>query len=108
MSRKKILFKVNGQVVVEETRDLYLNEIDEMKWIVASECSCHYDDVDTETIETTIELSEIDVTTEGAFDWKDTTAQIICGVSCLLKPGSDEYLDALSKGILEDYLIFNK
>jgi hypothetical protein len=30
--RTKLLFKINNEIVLEESTDLYLNQIDELKW----------------------------------------------------------------------------
>lgn len=103
--RKKIQFKINGKVVVEETNDLYLNQIDEMKWIIASELECRYEDIEVETIELSNEYSDFDVTIDGLMNWKDTQGKIITGVSTQVKFGSSEHLDLIGKLIsILDYI----
>lgn len=105
--RRKILFKINDEVVVEETRDLYPNQIDEMKWIIASECECTYDDVAVEFEEVKDELSDdIDVSDNGLIFSSALYHTPINGVYCSLKEGSDEYLDAILDGTIENYLNF--
>lgn len=104
--RKKIVFKVNNQIVLEDRRDLYPNQIDELKWFVAGECSCHYEDVDMEIVEATEELSEIDVDNHGLFDWKSLDCIYLTGVGLPFTEGSDEYLDAVNNGTLETFLQF--
>ena len=106
-SRKKILFKVNNQIVLEEHRDLFLNQIDEMKWFVASECSCHYDEVEVESVDNNMELSELDIDNQGLFDWKSLDCIYISGVKLSLVEGSDAHLEAISNGTIENFLIFN-
>ena len=54
----------------------------------------------------TTEISEIDVTADGMFDWSDVEAKILTGVKVDLVEGSDEYLDAINNGSVENYLIF--
>ncbi len=102
--RKKILFKINGVVVVEDTRDLLLDEIEKMKWVVAEECECMYDDVDveTETFNTEHELSEYDVSTEGLFNWKDPYFKLVTGVK--LVGSMDDLLDCIGKKYRDNYL----
>lgn len=104
--RKKILFKVKDQIVMEDNRDLYPNQIDELKWFVANECSCHYEDVDTEIVENTRELSEMDVDKFGMFDWKSMDCTYITGLALSLVEGSNEHLEAINNGSLETFLIF--
>lgn len=103
MERKKILFKIKGKVVVEETRDLFLNEIDEMMWIVASECECSIHDVDVE-IEVTNsnkELSDYDVSCTGIVAWKDPYFKTITGVQCITN--MDDFLDSMNtKNVAEN------
>lgn len=105
--RKKILFKVNNETVLEESSDLFLNQIDEMKWGIAEACSCTYDDVEVEMVSLPLETSDIDVTPDGMHYWKDTEGKLLTGVSCLLVLGSDEHLDAILNGTIENYLIIN-
>ncbi len=104
--RRVTVFKVNNEIVIEEPRDLLVSQIESMKWIIASELECSYDEIDVETIDLPLDLSEIDVTTTGMFNWKDTQGKILTGVTLNLIEGSDEYLDALNKGELEDHIIF--
>jgi hypothetical protein len=105
-SRKKLIFKVNNQIVMEDRRDLYPNQIDELKWFVAKECSCHYEDVEVDIVENTLELSEMDIDNIGLFDWKSLDCIYLSGLSLSIVEGSDEYLEALTNGTLEDFVIF--
>lgn len=94
--RVKILFKVHGKVVAEELSDLYLNQIDEKKWIIASECECTYDDVDVERVEPVQELSDYDVTNDGIVNFKDLWFKPVTGV--LMNVDMDTFLDKIIKG----------
>ena len=108
-NRKQLFFKVNNEVVAIATGDIYLNEIDEMKWIIVSECECSIDDIDVELVESLAEISEeIDVTDGGMIFWESLEHRIIEGVKLNsdLVEGSDEYLDALLDGSLIDKLDF--
>lgn len=105
--RRKLLFKVHNEVVTEESEDLFINQIDEIKWIIAQELECSFDEVEVEVLEYPIEYSdEIDVTEEGLIFWKALHHKPIKGVFCELKEGSDEYLDAMLNGRLEEHLHF--
>jgi len=101
---KKILFKINGEVVYIEDRDLEINGIEKMKGIIAEELECQVDDINLDYIDTP-ELSEIDVTLEGLVYWKSLFMIPLTGVEILLVLGSDEHLDAILNGTIEDYLI---
>lgn len=102
--RKRILFKKDGEVVMEETRDLFLNQIDGLKWMLAEELECCYDDIDVE-VEITHskqELSEYDVTSTGIVNWKDPEFKEITGVKVI--GDIDELLDSISKKYFDQYL----
>src|ERR1700746_518092 len=94
-TRKITLFKVNGEVVIEENNDLTISDIEKMKWIIVSEIDCSYDEIDIECLDMQLELSQIDVTTDGLLDWKDAYFTPIIGVKLNIEIGSDLYLDAM-------------
>lgn len=106
-NRRKIQFKVGKTIMVEELRDLSIEEIERLKVLVAQECECTPEDVEVDTIEAEIEMSEdIDVTDTGLVFWRSLSFDPIAGVRCKLIEGSDEYLDALNNGTLENHLEF--
>lgn len=105
--RKKLLFKINGVVVIEEDANLYLNQIDEFKQIIIQECECNYNDIDVEIVDADSEVSDIDVSVDGMLYWKDTQGTILTGVESLVEIGSDEYLDAIAIGNIEEMLHIN-
>lgn len=105
MKRKTIQFKVGDKIVAELADDLYMNQIDEYCWVLASEFEVGIDDVSTETVETDVLISDFDVTVDGILNWKDVNFESINGVSCTVEFGSDEHLDAISLGIsMEEFL----
>jgi len=110
-TRKKTYFKINNEVVVEETQDMTIEMIEKMKWIIAEECECQYDDIEVESIEVYFnpnqELSDdIDVDVNGLHFWRSDYPDTVQGVLCELKEGSDEYLDAINNGTLINHLKF--
>ena len=105
-TKKIILFKINNEVVVEEKEDLFLNQVDEMKWAVALEFKVGFDEVVVEVVDEK-ELSDmVDVTPLGMVFWKALYHEPIKGVYCDLVEGSDEYLDAMNDGTLTEHLNF--
>jgi hypothetical protein len=105
--RTKLVFKINDEIVLEESTDLYLNQIDELKWNIALECECSIDDIEVEKVEMPLEVSEdVDVAVDGLVFWKSLYMQPIQGVTCDLEEGSDEYLDAINNGTLINHLNF--
>ena len=106
-TRTKLVFKINNEIVLEESTDLHLNQIDELKWGIAMECECNIDDIEVEKVELPLEVSEdVDVSADGMVFWKSLYMQPIQGVMCDLEEGSDEYLDAINNGTLINHLNF--
>jgi len=101
---KKILFKIKDEVVYIEDRDLEINGIENMKAIIARELECQVEDINLDYKDIP-EYSEIDVTYRGLIYWKSLFAIPLSGVEILLVLGSDEHLDAILNGTIEDYLI---
>ena len=107
MNRKITTFKIDNTVIVEETNDITIDAVERMKKYIAEGYGCTADDVEVEVIESPIELSGIDVTSNGMFSWLDTDFILYKGVKCDLVIGSDEHLDAINNGSVENYLKFN-
>jgi hypothetical protein len=107
-TRKVYLFKVDGQVVIEERRDLTPKQLEDLKWLTAEELDVAIFDVDVETIEIPEDLSDIDVTSTGLIDWKDNYFKEITGIKLTVDMLSDEFLDAVNAGTTEQYLEFLK
>lgn len=106
-ARAKILFKINNEVILEESIDLYLNQIDELKHLIAKECDCTFDEVEVERVEMANDISEdIDVSDIGLIFSSALYHNPIKGVYCTLDEGSDKYLDAINNGTIGEYLSF--
>lgn len=97
ITRRKILFKVDNAVMVEELRDLSIEEIERMKVLVAQECDCTPEDVEVDTIESEIEISkDIDSAVEGLVFWRSLSFDPIVGVMCNMDENSDAFIDMLT------------
>lgn len=105
--RISILFILDGQIVLEEKKDLNIEEIEAMKKIISEECSCKVEDITVENSKPIKDFSDIDVTNEGMFNWLDFETRIFSGVKLNLIEGSDEHLEAINNGTLEKFLEFN-
>jgi hypothetical protein len=78
-TRKKILFKVNDIVMVEELRDLSIEEVNNLKVIVAQECDCTPEDVEVDTQEAEIIMSDFDITKTGMVDFRSLYPNPVIG-----------------------------
>lgn len=110
MCRKKILFIINNEVVVEELQDLTVEQVERMKQIVAEECQCSIREISVEYEDLNVEkqeLSDIDATGHGFVDWKDPNfKELNIGLKCTLKEDSIEFFDAVFDGTILDYIKF--
>lgn len=105
-NRKTYLFILGGEVVLEEKKDLTIEAIEDMKKIIAEECSCKIEDIEVIEDKPKHDFSDIDVSNEGMYNWTEFD-WFFSGVTFTLVEGSDEYLDALNNGTLENFLEFN-
>ena len=107
MKRQKILFKINNEVIVEETNETISGSIDEIKHIIVEETDCKFEEITVEYIDLPSGVSEdIDVSDIGMIFWKDLDFVPITGVVLDLVEGSDDYLDAVFYNDFEKYLRF--
>jgi NADH/NAD ratio-sensing transcriptional regulator Rex len=108
MSRIKILFKINNEVIVEENRPLTIKQIEDMKFNIAEECEVAVFEVNHEMVEVIHELSEdIDVGVEGLYFFNAAYPEPIVGITCQIDMFSDAFLDAVLDGTIDKYLFFN-
>ena len=106
MKRVKVLFRVDGQQVIEESGDITLEQIEKLKWVIVSECETDYDNIDVEIINLPLDLGDLDVGSTGMYCYKDVFFKHKIGIKLSIDEGSDLYLDAINNGTLEDYLLF--
>ncbi len=101
-----IQFIINGNLVIEKHEDLFLNQIDEIKWDLAKLFEITPDDVEVVSLEVADELSSLDVSDIGLVYFNGLYPNPIVGMSCMLEEGSDEYLDAMNNGTLLGHIKF--
>jgi hypothetical protein len=106
-SKIKTLFKINKEVILVEEGDLFLNQINLIKWKIVEECGCKFEEIDIDILDDGLDLSnEIDVSDIGLIYWKAYYPQPIQGIDCDFEVGSDEYLDAIIDGSIFDHIYF--
>jgi hypothetical protein len=105
-TRKTIVFKLNNEVVCEEPKDLTIDEIYAYKDCIARELGCEPFEIEVDLDVSNIEETELDSTVDGLVFWKALFFRPIVGIRSSLVLGSDEHLDAILDGTLENYLEF--
>lgn len=97
-----ITFKHKERILYDTHSNLTIEGVENAKTLLSF---LHKVDKDSIEVETEInELSEYDVSNLGMYKWTDTFPKKIKGVRLMLVEGSNEHLDAISKGTLENYL----
>lgn len=104
--RTMIVFKIKDDVVATSIRQMDDWEVQEYINMIASEMECTTDDVYTEVIKSERELSDFDLTPYGLVDWKDMYCQVVTGVTLLIDPASDEFIDKYKNA--HEYLTLSK
>lgn len=108
-----IQFIYNNHVIAQQSADIFLNQVDELKWILADSFKCLPDEIETRytTFDFNPSLSRYDVTTGGMICFNSTYPDIITSIACSVDENSDEFLDAIQgKNIdkfIENYLHFS-
>ena len=100
-----LVLKIRNQIIQRLSEDITLEEIDILRWQMASIRGVDVSDVyiDIEKASDDLDLSDYDVDNKGdIFKW-DNIIDTIDGVKCTAI-SSDELLDAINSGNVEDYL----
>jgi len=107
MKRDKLLFKVGDEIIIEESVDLTINQINIIKMYITKEIGCFIDEIEVEHYQSNIkqELSNLDCCDYGLIFF-DEYPDEIKGIKLNLIIGSDEHLDAINNGTIENYLKF--
>lgn len=109
---KKLVFKINGETVVQESTNLTPEQIEALKYIIVEEMECKFEDIIVSEEDYGCltkhtkqdELGEIESTAEGLINWKSCIFTLVTGVELPYELGSDRHLDAISKGTVIDDL----
>lgn len=104
--RTKIEFKVGNSIIFKTPRNITLENIEHMKKALALNCKCNVDDIETIYKTPTVEMSEIDVSKHGMQHWETPFLAKFDSIRLNLVLGSNEHLDAISNGTVENYLKF--
>ena len=109
---KIIQFIYKDTIIAQQSADMFLNQIDEVKWLLAESYKCYPDDIETRytCFELNPKLSNYDVTPIGIVCFNTSYPQVAKGIFCGINEDSDEFVDAmLGKNVenfIEKYLHF--
>ena len=109
---KLIQFIYKDTIVAQQSAEMFLNQIDEVKWLLAEAYKCYPDDIETRyvTFEVNPKLSNFDVTNKGIVCFNTSYPEVAKGIVCTIDESSDEFIDVmLGKNVdefIEKYLHF--
>lgn len=94
---KLIQFIYKDTIIAQQNAEMFLNQIDEVKWLLAESYQCYPDDIETRVVNLEIEpiLSDYDVTDKGIIKYNDEYPCVAKGIVMTIDETSDEFLDAM-------------
>lgn len=94
---KIIQFIYNDTIIAQQNADMYLNQVDEVKWLLADAYKCFPDEIETRytTFELNPKLSNYDVTPIGIICFNSGYPIKAKGIVSTINENSDEFVDAM-------------
>ena len=109
---KVIQFIYKNTIIAQQPATMFLNQVDEVKWLLAEAYDCYPDDIETRitSFETNPIHSNYDVNNKGIVNFNDSYPIEAKGI-VMLNASDDEFLDAIQgKNVdtfIEKYLHFS-
>ncbi len=103
---KLIQFIYNDNVIAQQNADMFLNQIDELKWVLAEAYKCLPDEIEARhvTLETNIKMSEYDLTKRGLSHYSNGYTKGAKGILVSIDESSDEFLDAMVGKNIDEFI----
>lgn len=103
---KIIQFIYKDTIIAQQNAEMYLNQVDEVKWLLADAYKCLPDDIETRytTFEMNPKLSNYDATSIGIVCFNSGYPQGASGVVCTIDESSDEFVDAMLGINVENFM----
>ena len=108
-----IQFKYQNEIIAQQSADLSIDKVMELKNSLAKIFQCESEDIETinidkwgEGIEPSTYYSQFDVSDKGIFKWNSSYGddEVICKVSSNVDESSDEFLDAIMGVNVENFI----
>ena len=103
---KLIQFIYKDTIIAQQSADMFLNQIDEVKWLLAEAYKCYPDDIETRytTLEVNPTLSNFDVTDKGIVCFNSGYPEVAKGIAMTINETSDEFLDVMLGKNVENFI----
>lgn len=103
---KLIQFIYKDTIVAQQSAEMFLNQIDEVKWLLAEAYSCYPDDIETRYVMFEVDptLSNYDLTDKGIITFNGGYPEVAKGIVMTIDESSDEFLDAMVGKNVENFI----
>ena len=103
---KIIQFIYKDTILAQQSADMFLNQIDEVKWLLAEAYKCYPDEIETRytTFEVNPKLSNYDVTPIGIVCFNCGYPQQANGIVMTIDENSDEFLDVMLGKNIDEFI----
>ena len=106
--RKRTLFKIGDEIIIDIERELNYFEIEEIKSGLVKEIGCKDTEIEVKIMECDRhEYSRIDIGIYGMVYWDCLYPKILTGVSLIIDEDSEEFLEMVLKNGIEEYLVIS-
>ena len=94
---KLIQFIYNNEVIAQQSADMFISRVEEIKWLLADVHNCFPDDIETKYVRLDDKpmLSNYDVSKKGIVAFNGNEVTSVKGVIMKLKDSDDEFLDVI-------------
>jgi len=103
---KLIQFIYKDTILAQQSAEMFLNQIDELKWLLAEAYECYPDDIETRyvTFEVNPSLSNYDLSKKGIITFNGGYPEMAKGIVMTIDETSDEFLDAMVGKNVETFI----
>lgn len=103
---KLIQFIYKDNIIAQQSADMHLDRVDEIKWLLAESYQCFPDDIETRYVgfEVNPTLSNYDVTIKGIESFNGGYPTQAKGILMTLKNDDDEFLDAIQGKNIDNFI----
>lgn len=101
-----VQFIYNNNVIAQQSADIYLNQIDELKWFLAENYKCYPDEIETRYVNLDVsdDLSVYDVTADGIICFNSGRPDTVIGMIMDVSEDSDEFYNAILGKNIDDFI----
>lgn len=103
---KIVQFIYNDNVIAQQSADMELDRVDEVKWLLADAYKCLPDEIETRYVgfDSNPILSNYDVSSKGIESFNSSYPKQANGILMTLDTSDDEFLDAIQGKNIDNFI----